>query len=63
MYSLVKRKKRNTVVFEWLFLLQHYQNKLEDELSQYKEINTNVNSQIDNLKMVNTLFGVINFEV
>nr|XP_011423614.2 uncharacterized protein LOC105325648 [Crassostrea gigas]XP_034328223.1 uncharacterized protein LOC105325648 [Crassostrea gigas] len=56
-------QEENTFLIKQITELKHYQNKLEDELSQYKEINTNVNSQIDNLKMVNTLFGVINFEV
>lgn len=56
-------QEENTFLIKQITELKHYQNKLEEELSQYKEINTNVNSQIDNLKMVNTLFGVINFEV
>ncbi|XP_061177869.1 uncharacterized protein LOC133186652 [Saccostrea echinata] len=56
-------QEENNFLIKQINELKHYQTKLEEELTHYKAINASLNSQIDNLKMVNTLFGVINFEV
>ena len=42
-------------------LLQAYEAKLEDDLKNLKDIGLAQSAQIDGLKMVPTLFGVINF--
>lgn len=50
----------NTCIF---FIFQLYQTKVEEELVNLKTYESSLTSQIDGLKMVSTLFGVINFQV
>ncbi|XP_033757142.1 thymocyte selection-associated high mobility group box protein TOX-like [Pecten maximus] len=52
----------NLSLYKQINELKIYQNKLEDDIANHKAIGANLSSQTDTLKMVLTLFGVINFQ-
>lgn len=55
-------QEENLSLYKQINELKIYQNKLEDDTANHKAIGANLSSQTDTLKMVLTLFGVINFQ-
>ncbi|XP_021352282.1 thymocyte selection-associated high mobility group box protein TOX-like [Mizuhopecten yessoensis] len=60
--SLKNMQEENLSLYKQINELKIYQTKLEDDMANNKAISANLSSQTDTLKMVLTLFGVINFQ-
>ncbi|XP_060071278.1 SWI/SNF-related matrix-associated actin-dependent regulator of chromatin subfamily E member 1-related-like [Ylistrum balloti] len=60
--SLKNLQEENLSLYKQINELKIYQNKLEDDTANHKAIGANLSSQTDTLKMVLTLFGVINYQ-